>query len=397
MTADRGARNPAAPVSVVWGVKRALRIAAGLTAFVLALRVLALACAYPAGALYDGDLDAQRELARGMDRWIDADLSRDDFATGSSRFDGEWLFATRMMAVLGYAQTALEHPELREAHARRIDAAIDGLVGEDARAFDREAWGHDAFADLGSERAHVAYLGYLALATSMARLVHPESRHAALEQRIVEHLVARFEAAELGLLETYPGEVYPIDNSSFFGALAVHDRATGEDHSALIERLCDGLRHRYRDPHSGLLYQAVDVDDGAPLDAPRGSGTALGAYFVSFADAELSRSLYGSMQTELLSQTLGFGTAREYPRGHFGLGDVDSGPVLLGQGISATGFTLALARIHGDRDTYQATYATASFFGGPVDGNYALGGPIGDGLLFALVTALPTETWERAS
>lgn len=378
------------------GVKKALPGICGVVAFVAALRALALACAHPASALYDGELEAQRELARGMDRWIEADLSRDDFDTGSSRYDGEWLFATRMMAVLGYAQTAIEHPELREDHARRIDDAIDGLVAPSGRAFDTEAWGHDPLDDLGGPRPHVAYLGYLALAASMARLVNPDSRHAALEQRIVEHLVARFEASPIGLLETYPGEVYPIDNTSFFGALAVHDRATGEDHSALIERLCEGLATRYRDPRTGLLYQAVDVDDGAPLDAARGSGTALGAYFVSFADPFLSRSLYESMRARLLVTTLGFGTTREYPPGDLGVGDVDSGPVLLGQGVSATGFTLALARIHGDRDTFRATYATASFFGGPVGGHYALGGPIGDGLLFALVTALPAERWRDA-
>ncbi|MCA9605238.1 MAG: hypothetical protein KC619_06575 [Myxococcales bacterium] len=377
-------------------MRRALPPIVAVVAFVAALRALAFAQAWPAGALYDGDAEAQVELARAMNRWIDEDLSREDFDTGSSRFDGEWLFATRMMAVLGYAQTAIEHPELRDDHARRIDDAIDGLVSERGRAFDAEAWGHDPIDDLGSERPHVAYLGYLALAASMARLVNPESRHAGLEQRIVEHLVARYEASPIGLLETYPGEVYPIDNSSFFGALAVHDRATGEDHGALVERLCEGLRTRYRDPRTGLLYQAVDPDDGGPIDAPRGSGTALAAYFVSFADPFLSRSLYESMRARLLVRTLGFGTTREYAPGHDGLGDVDSGPVLLGQGISATGFTLALARIHGDRDTFAATYATASFFGGPVDGHYALGGPIGDGLLFALVTALPAERWRDA-
>jgi len=374
-------------------VKRTLQIGAAITATLLAVRALALAYGAPAGALYDGEVEAQRELARGADRWTAAELGREDFSTGSARFDGEWLFATRMMSVLGYAQTAIAHPELRAEHAPRMDAAIDGLISDDARAFDREAWGSDPLADLGSERAHVAYLGYLALALSLTRLVNPDTRHAALEQRVVDHLSARFSQTRIGLLETYPGEVYPIDNTSFFGALAVHDRATGDDHGNLSGMLLARLRDRYRDVHTGLLYQAVDPDDGAPLDLPRGSGTALGAYFLSFADADLSRDLYESMRAHLLTRTFGFGTTREYPAGREGPGDVDSGPVLLGQGISATGFTLALARIHGDRETFEATYATASFFGGRVGGHYALGGPIGDALLFALTTALPRDTW----
>ena len=83
-------------------------------------------------------------------------------------------------------------------------------------------------------------------------------------QRVTAHLVARFEASSLGLLETYPGEIYPIDNTSFFGALAVHDRATGEDHGALRARLLEGLE-RHRDPHTGLLVQSVSPFDGAPV------------------------------------------------------------------------------------------------------------------------------------
>lgn len=232
-------------------MRRALQLFAASGSLIFAVRALAFWYRHPAEALFDGDLAAQRELARGMDRWATEDLGRDDFATGSDRFDGEWLFATRMMGVLGYGQTAIEHPELRAAHALRIDDAIDDLISVEGRAFDREAWGADPLDDLGTSRSHVGYLGYLGLALAMARTVNPETRHAPLEQRVVEHLVCRLEASEIGLLETYPGEVFPIDNTSFFGALGLHDRATGEDHSRLLERSSEALAGRYRDPHTG--------------------------------------------------------------------------------------------------------------------------------------------------
>ncbi len=64
--------------------------------------------------------------------------------------------------------------------------------------------------------------------------------------------------------------------------------------------------------------------------------------------------------------------------------------------MSVTGFSIALARVHGDRDAFEGLYATAALFGGPVDDDglhYALGGPIGDALLFALTTALPADAW----
>jgi hypothetical protein len=351
-----------------------------------------------AGALYDGEREPQQALARGVDRWVERELGSDDFSTGSELFDGEWLFVTRMMAVLGYAQTAIEHPELREAHATRIDRALDELIAPSARAYDRREWGHDAFDDLGSTRPHVGYLAYLSLPLAMARFVNPDTRHAELEQRVIDHLVPLYEASSLDLLETYPGEMYPVDNVTFFAALAIHDRATGQDHRALLRRLLDGLS-RYRDPASGLLVQSVNPTDGSVVDGPRGSGTAFAGYLVSFADSALSRSLHESVQTHLARSFLGIGTVREYLPGEGGFGDVDSGPVIFGHGVSVTGFSIALARIHGDRDAFVSRLTTASFVGGPVDEDgthYALGGPLGDALLFAFATALPVERWRDA-
>lgn len=377
------------------GVRRALPFLALVISVPLAVRGLAFWHGRGAGPLYDGELETQRELARGVDRWVEADLGRADFATGDPRFDGEWLFATRMMAVLGNAQIALAHPELREESARRIDRCLAALTAPEARTFDREAWGADAIDDLGSERAHMGYLGYLALALALARLVDPDTRFAELEARVIDHLSALYASSELGLLETYPGEIYPTDNSAFFGALGVHDRATGEDHRAL-RRAASAALERNRDRASGLLHQSVHAGTGAPVDLPRGSGTALAAYFVSFSDTSLSRSLFDSIRGHLSRSLLGFGSVREYLPGEGGFGDVDSGPVVFGQGVSVTGFTLALARVHGDRELFERIYATTALVGGPVgdDGtHYALGGPIGDALLFALTTALPASEW----
>jgi hypothetical protein len=375
-------------------LRLSVRWAIAAVAFVAALYGLAWWNGRDASAIYDGEPEAQRELARGVDRWVVAPLDRSDFPTGDSRFDGEWLFVTRMMAAIGYAQIAVEHPELKNEMRPRIERCLVALTDPRSRAFDREAWGHDALEDLGSDRAHAAYLGYLALAIMVAERADPETRFAELGDRIVAHLSRLMAQSSIGLLQSYPGEIYPIDNTAFLGAWGLHARAHPDERAAL-RRTIAGLR-RYRHPRSGLLYQAADPDDGAPVDLPRGSGTALGAYFLSFADGEISRSLYDAMARELLRSHAGFGTTREYLPGEGGWGDVDSGPVLMGQGLSATGFTLALARAHGDRDTFVRTYATASFFGGPIDDDgrhYAMGGPIGDSLLFALCTAQPPERW----
>jgi hypothetical protein len=356
-----------------------------------------------ADALFDGERDAQMAMADGMDRWIQGDLAHHDFRTGSPRFDGEWLFGTYMMAAMGHGQIAIEHPELRAQQASRMEPCIEGMLARESRAFDRAAWGHDPLSSPGSSRAHVAYLGYMNLVLSLHRMLDPDSPYAALNDRVTRHLMRLAKRSRTGLLETYPGEVYPVDNAAFVASVAMHQRATGQDHSKFLAKWFETFEQGYVDTDSGLVVQSVRVSNGHPADAPRGSGTALAAYFLSFANPELSRALHGAIEAQLAEEVAGFGVVREYPRGTQGRGDIDSGPIIFGWGLSPTGFALASSRAHTDRERYRAYYATAHLFGVPVDRvdangqrtrNFATGGPIGDALMFALLTAQPADTWE---
>ncbi|MBZ0119495.1 MAG: hypothetical protein K8H88_21070, partial [Sandaracinaceae bacterium] len=191
---------------------RVLRLLAMSIAAWLALRGLAYWHARDGEALFDGDADLQVSMSRGVDRWVDAPLDRADFPTGNARFDGEWLLVTRMMAAIGYAQLAIEHPELQGEMRPRVARCLDALLDPRSRAFDAEAWGHDALDDLGSDRAHLAFLGYVSLALALAEEIDPETRHAEVADRIAAHLIRLYARSPTGLLETYPGEVYPTDN-----------------------------------------------------------------------------------------------------------------------------------------------------------------------------------------
>jgi hypothetical protein len=63
----------------------------------------------------------------------------------------------------------------------------------------------------------------------------------------------------------------------------------------------------------------------------------------------------------------------------------------MGFGVSATGFALGASRAHGDREVFTALYATTHLFGAPFDERgkrtHATGGPLGDAILFAMMTA----------
>jgi hypothetical protein len=362
-------------------------------------------CERDAHAYYDGHAVEVDALASSVAAWTGKELSPGSFATGSRRFDGEWLFGTYMMAAMGFGQVALasEGEALaarRAASLAQMDLCLDAVLSPPSRAFDREAWSLDALASLGEapgssrDRGHVAYLGYAGLALGLRRLVAPSSRFDAVHDAVAAALARRFAASPTGLVETYPSEVYPVDNAAALGALALHARATRRPAAAGLARGLGALRTRGVSRDNGLLAQAVDVASAAPRDPGRGSGTALAAYFLAYADPALSASLYRAVHEELFRTVLGFGAVLEHPaacKGCEGRVDIDSGPVLAGFGVSATGFAIGASRVNDDRDAFASLYATAHLFGAPYDEGkartFATGGPLGDAILFAMLTA----------
>lgn len=320
---------------------------------------------------FDGDPGRTDALASGVARWTAREIDPAGFHTGSSRFDAEWLFVTYAMAAIGFGQLALDREETRAENLARMEHCLDVLLDPRLRWFDRELWKEDALAGSGG---HLGTLGYLALPLALHERLTPGSRFAAQERALVDALEQRFAAD--GLVETYPGLVYPPDNATALAALAVHGRSPG------LARGLGAIRHVV-DPATGLLIQTVG-------GRARASGTALASYFLAYADPVLSKQLFRALERHQFRTVLGFGGMREVPLGTRPA-PPDAGPVVLGFGVAATGFAIGAARAHRARDTFTALCATAHLFGGPLDEeglrNYALGGPLGDAFLFAMLTA----------
>jgi len=378
-----------APPSPSW-VARLVALAAAL----LASRLVApWWCGRDASRWMDGD----RALADSLAAECVAFEARDDAARAAparDRFSGEWALVTHQMIALGLAQIALAHPEERVRLAPEVTRAALKSFRPEMRDFGTRAWrGEDAMASLAGPHGH-AYLAYSALALGMARLLDPAFPRPVARQH--DALIAAYErrllASPTGLIETYPGEAYPTDTAAVAAAIAVHGRATGADHARVLARWEALVEARQIDRASGLVFQRMGALDGRPHDAPRGSGTALAAYFAGFADRAVARDLADGLWRHE-SSFWGFGAIREYGEGYSGAGDVDSGPVLLGVSVSATGFALAPARASGQRAVFARLYRTTDLFGAPVASGGRLrflpGGPIGNALLLAMLTSGP--------
>lgn len=371
-----------------------------MLAFVLGVAVVPHRICERDAAGYLGDGAPVDALAAQVAAWSAEDLQAEVFATGSRRFDGEWRFGTSMMAAMGFGQVALvREGAARRENVARMDRCLDALLAPSVRVFDTEAWTDDALDSLGAptgsprDRGHAAYLGYAGLALALHESLAPGSRFTPSLDAITSALERRLLAAPSGLVETYPGEIYPVDNAAGIAALALAADARGAPRSPAVARGLAAVRAAV-DPRTGLLAQAVDAE-GAPRDAARGSGTALAVYFLSYADPYLAADLWRAVRAGLMRNVLGFGVVLEYPEGTAGRGDIDSGPMLFGFGVAATGFSIGASRTQRDA-AFTELYATAHLFGAPFDERgrrtHATGGPIGDAILFAMVTA-PRQTW----
>lgn len=377
---------------------RAKRIAGILLALTIATSLgLALTSPGDDGArLFDGDRAMRARLAEAA---LDA-LAEDDGApsvsTGSSRFDGEWALVTLEMNVLGLGQVALDDAARAARHVAAMSDAIDRMLAPRLRAFGTSAWGEDGLGDdaLAGANGH-AYLGYVALAMSMLRVLDPGMEQAALHDRLVDALERRIAAAPHGLIETYPGEAYPPDVAACVGAIGLRAHALGRPVPELVDRWEATIRTRYLDGQ-GYLAQAVDAESGEWRDGGRGSGTAIASYFLSFALPALSRDLERALADAGHTSVAMVDGIREHVDGTSG-GDVDSGPVVFGVGVAATGFALGAARAHDDRTLFVALYGTAHRFGIVDDDGrarrFTAGLEIGNAILFAMLTARSASVW----
>jgi hypothetical protein len=354
----------------------------------------AMWCKGPAPEFFADGLDTQSALVAGMLE-SSSSVSTGSFSTGSELFDGEWFFGTHMMAAMGHGQVARAQPSLRGTCKKAMEADLHAMLTAECRAFDRQSWGADALETLDRTRSqhHAAYLGYMNLALGLYAYVFEDLDPVLADwhARITEALIRRLEdSAPRLLIETYPGEIYPVDNCTVLSSISLNARAKGESPPEIVDRCLVYWRQAYVDPENGLLIQAIS-GAGDAFDSPRGSGSAFGAYFLAYADLDFSAALYEATRKQLLGNVLGFGAMREYPEGYHGNGDIDSGPLVFGYSISATGFSLGAARIHGDAESFADLYATAHLFGGPAASgnrlNWATGGALGDAIMFAMVTA----------
>ncbi|HEY3450781.1 MAG TPA: hypothetical protein VGK67_30775 [Myxococcales bacterium] len=315
-------------------------------------------------------------------------------------FTGEWFVGSLSMTAAACTNLAFEYPETRAAAIGEIDQLIVRALEPAAREFDRGMWkGEDALDSLDGPNGHIGYLGHVALMMAERRLLAgaaAEDPYKDAGSRVVEALARRMAASSSSYLETYPGEVYAMDNAAVAAALALHDLGTGQqDHRPVVDRWLAYTRTNLLDPETGLVSFSLGRD-GKPNQRSRGSGVGWNSFFLPMVDRAFAAEQFDRLRKHLVDRPLGIAGVREVRRGVRVGGDVDSGPVLLGLSPSGTGFALAGARHASDARLLGEFLDTAELAGFTWQWNgerrYLLAPFVGDAIVLAMKTARP---WDR--
>jgi hypothetical protein len=294
-------------------------------------------------------------------KWLEATLDDGDATANQLQFpEGElftWEFYS--LGLFNIAEASHDPADIdRAIHvARKVLPKMDKMLSHFpfSRMKDRRLRGGVCwFAGQSLVRAHlVALAGAKATPAEVTRF-HEDS---AL-------LFSEFTASKTAVLEAHPGQSWPVDSLFAFEALQLHDRLYGTQYFKVFDKWVASVEST-KDKATGLHVSFLNLD-GTVRDVPRGCALSWSLAVLPRLAPKLAAEQWAAYKRSFFH--CGFGTCvvREYPPGVERPGDVDSGPVVNGYGMSATAFALAAARANGDLETASALERLGESFGSPV-------------------------------
>jgi hypothetical protein len=149
--------------------------------------------------------------------------------------------------------------------------------------------------------------------------------------------------------ESYPRQSWPCDAVVGMACLALYDKTLDTNlYAGIIASWMKRLRTKL--DSNGLVPHSVDYVSGNVWEAARGSSTSLMLNFWKEIDTAFAKEQFTLYKRHFLAYRFGLPGIREYPKGTSGNGDVDSGPVLLGIGGSASVVGLRTMALYGEKD-----------------------------------------------
>lgn len=181
-------------------------------------------------------------------------------------------------------------------------------------------------------------------------------------QQRCEEIATAFGSQQSPYLSSYYGQSWPADSFLAMASLATHDQFYGPVFKRDIAQWLTKVR-KHLDPETGMLAHKTDAVTGNMLESPRGGSMTLMLRLLAEIDEGLAKEQYTLFNKHFVSTALGLPMVREYQKGTFGTGDVDSGPVILGTGFAGTIVSIGTFQAFGEPERAENQYTTVRVFG----------------------------------
>jgi len=159
------------------------------------------------------------------------------------------------------------------------------------------------------------------------------------------------ESSLYGLVDSFPGFCWPVDNLVALRCLRLHDEKFGTDYASVLDQWKEWAESAL-DPKTRTLPLRVDSETGEVLAPGRGSVVGLSLIELRDVDEEVFRQQYVRFRRHFGKSFLGVQTAREFADGPEGGSDIDTGPVIRGHGVLATVVGMVAAKLAGDLEAF---------------------------------------------
>lgn len=318
---------------------------------------------------------------------------------------------------MAYVNLALQNPK-RKAHCVRQAQKLIDLAIPSVRKRFRLPDGK--LENISNYQNHAVYLGQLNLALGAYGLISSDGRYDVLHKRVSDILHQALVKSQGRPLRSYPENSWPFDTIPVLVSLHLFDVKTSQHRSKnIIQQHLAWVRNNATHQRLRLPYSRVDNMTGKGKELPRGCDLSFRLCLIPHIDQTYARRLYKQYTRNYwLDRGILAGFA-EWPNGIQHFADIDSGPIVNGIGLAATGLGLGATIAVGDRQRLQrlceqlaSLAAIRSFFVAgqqqsagdarrnlgmiPVDDVPFTGFLFGDAMLFYCVTWQPWSKIEES-
>ena len=373
-------------------VRRGARL---LSAFLYSLLALALLLGLMPGVLealfrnYEVSVDQPFSArARGQFEYIKDHLRQPFDGYGMSQvLVPQFRVVALSHMACGLLNVSLAEPGLKGQVVPLMDEVVRRAISPQVSPYGASP---ETVSDLGD---HGLYLSHLNLIVGCYRRASGDTHYDGLHQQVSAHLAKGSLADGDFHIRSYPNSPkWPADQTVTLCSLFLYDKTHQTDLStAPIQGWLAYIKDKATEPATQLPYSSIS--DLWYAQTPRGCALSWSSLYMAQFAPEAAADLYGRSRSHYYKTVLGCGGFREWPTGAGHGMDADSGPIIFGIGVAASGLAVGPARLFKDHEKYTEIMRATSVCGMPqvlgTERKYRLAPLLGEAILFHGETATP--------